>query len=290
MIDLKYHITSLVAVFLALGVGILTGTAVIGSDVYVREQQQIVDRLEKDFEFLREQNRLSRQEVAVFRSTSDNYQKFAQEIIPELIKDRLKGVRVAIIETNSYSDIEDMVGTLKVAGAKVVSTTIMQSSLDFSDKVAAAKIAETLVPVMKVSGNLAARVIPQIASGIYEGKDTEVLELLKENGYIVTEGQYGSPLDALIIAGGSQEENTALFYNLDLPLISYFKDHDINIIGVEPTWAIHSYMRAYQGQHITTVDNIDTMPGQTALVLALEGRPGNYGTKSTAQRLLPLLK
>ncbi|MHB1125709.1 MAG: copper transporter [Bacillota bacterium] len=288
--NLKYHITSLVAVFLALGIGILTGSAVIGSDVYVSEQKQIVDRLERDFEYLREQNRLSQQEVAAFRSASDNYQKFAEEIIPELIKDRLKDMQLAVIETNGYSDVEDMLGSLKVAGAKVVSTTVLHSSFDVIDKATADEISEILGPVKKGSGNLTARIATQVAHEIYEGKNTGILELLKENGFIDTEGEYGHPLDALVILGGNQDEDTTLLRNFDLPLIRYFMDQDIPVVGVEPSWAAFSYMRAYQGQHMTTVDNIDTIPGQTALVLALEGRPGNYGTKTTAQRLLPTLK
>lgn len=46
-------------------------------------------------------------------------------------------------------------------------------------------------------------------------------------------------------------------------------------------------MKEYQHNHISTVDNIDTVPGQMAMVLALNGQSGHYGIKSTAQKLLP---
>jgi hypothetical protein len=36
------------------------------------------------------------------------------------------------------------------------------------------------------------------------------------------------------------------------------------------------------------VDNIDTVPGQFALVQILAGQEGHFGVKETAQRLVPL--
>lgn len=40
IIDIKYHIASLTAVFLALGIGIVIGTSMIGSDTITKQQKE----------------------------------------------------------------------------------------------------------------------------------------------------------------------------------------------------------------------------------------------------------
>ena len=43
----------------------------------------------------------------------------------------------------------------------------------------------------------------------------------------------------------------------------------------------------YQGKDISSVDDLDATAGQAALIYALAGSHGAYGTKSTADSLLP---
>jgi len=50
IIDLRYHIVSLVAVFLALGIGILVGSTVLGGDTLVKQQEELAGRLEQHLE------------------------------------------------------------------------------------------------------------------------------------------------------------------------------------------------------------------------------------------------
>ena len=47
IIDFRYHIASLVAVFLALGVGILIGGAILGNTTLQRELGQIEENLDR---------------------------------------------------------------------------------------------------------------------------------------------------------------------------------------------------------------------------------------------------
>lgn len=63
MFDIRYHIIALVASFLALGIGVLVGSMLGGDEVLVREQKQIIDRLEEDFKYLRQENQQTRKEI-----------------------------------------------------------------------------------------------------------------------------------------------------------------------------------------------------------------------------------
>ncbi|HAG08782.1 MAG TPA: copper transporter, partial [Desulfotomaculum sp.] len=56
IINLRYHIASLVATFLALGIGILIGSIMLGNDTLVKQQQQLTRKLELQIEELRKKN------------------------------------------------------------------------------------------------------------------------------------------------------------------------------------------------------------------------------------------
>jgi hypothetical protein len=58
-------------------------------------------------------------------------------------------------------------------------------------------------------------------------------------------------------------------------------------VGVELTGTEPSQVPWYQSQDISSVDDIDATAGQAALIYALTGSHGAYGTKPTADSLLP---
>ena len=58
-------------------------------------------------------------------------------------------------------------------------------------------------------------------------------------------------------------------------------------MGVELSSTEPSQVPWYQGKDISSVDDLDATAGQAALIYALTGSHGSYGTKSTADSLLP---
>lgn len=291
MVDFRFHVSSLVAIFLALGIGILIGTTLVGDDVLVKEQKLIVDRLEQDFELLREQNRLSQKEIAVFKNSNDNYQRFAQEILPIVLKDRLKGQDIAIVVTNGYAATEGLEHGLKLAGANIVSVSRINSSYNFNDSNSRYLICSKLgIKPARTSSEFSARVAGFLAQAIVEGIDPETVQFLEETGLASLQGSFSGSLDIVIMLGGSQEERQNSVNLPDLPMIDYFLAKGLKVAGTEFTHVTTSYMGLYQSKKIITVDNIDMAPGQVALVFALNGLPGNYGVKSTADDLIPPLE
>ena len=56
IVDFKYHIASLVAVFMALGIGVIIGSSVLGESIVrniVAEQELLITRLEEDYDGLK---------------------------------------------------------------------------------------------------------------------------------------------------------------------------------------------------------------------------------------------
>jgi len=60
------------------------------------------------------------------------------------------------------------------------------------------------------------------------------------------------------------------------------------VLAAEPSVAPVSAIGVYRRAGVTTVDNVDTIPGQVAAVWALAARAeGAFGIKDTAQALSP---
>ncbi len=65
----------------------------------------------------------------------------------------------------------------------------------------------------------------------------------------------------------------------------------VPVVGVERSDADPSSIGFYSSSGMpATVDSIDLVAGRVALAYALDGARGNYGVKSTADRLLPTLR
>ena len=61
----------------------------------------------------------------------------------------------------------------------------------------------------------------------------------------------------------------------------------IPIVGVEVSSSQPSQVPWYQAHGISNVDDLDSTAGRAALAYALAGSHGSFGTKGTANSLLP---
>jgi cell division protein FtsB len=287
IIDFRYHIASLVAVFLALGLGILVGGIMLKSDVLVDRQKQMTDKLEIQLEQLRQKNEAVEAQVSSLQVNYKAQEEFEKQILPLLVKGRLEGYQIALVETNSYSFSDDLIAVLQMAGVKVLSVTTIMGSFDQSVNMEALKARLSWKDVG--DGQLATRLASEVARGILVNDNRPVLDSLVEAGVVKISGEYGKPLSGVVIIGGSQEREMIKTGAVDLPVIDYFLAGKIPVYGVEEMDIPYSYMKEYQKRRISTVDNIDSVPGQVALVLAMAGKSGHYGIKPTAQKLLPAL-
>src|SRR2546423_12810867 len=89
MVNLRYHVVSLVAVFLALGVGVLMGTTVIN--------KVTVDQLRKRLDSVAASVRQTRRENDSLSAQVQTWQRFADQGRDQLLLGRLKGVPVLLV-------------------------------------------------------------------------------------------------------------------------------------------------------------------------------------------------
>ncbi|HAU31349.1 MAG: hypothetical protein XD78_1282 [Desulfotomaculum sp. 46_296] len=287
IIDLRYHIASLVAVFLALGLGILLGGIFLKSDILVSRQKELTDRLEVQIEQLRQKNETVENELSLLKLNYKAQGDFEKQVLPLLVKGRLQGYQLAIVETNNYSFSNNIIEAIQLSGAEVSSVTTLIGDLN---EPANKELLKGQKGWESVNENqLAAHLAGNIVQGLLGAGNSGQINSLVEVRLIKISGEYGKPLNGVIIAGGSQEHEINKNSSVDLPMIDLLLARQIPVYGVEETTTSYSYMKEYQKKRISTVDNIDTVPGQAALVMAIAGQAGHYGIKPTAQKLIPAL-
>lgn len=120
MIDLRYHLASIVAIFFALGLGMLMGAQLADEGTLTQEHTRLVEQIEASVERVRADNRRLSDELTDIRARLVAEQAFVDGMLAELVPNRLGGVPVDIVATAGASSYADRVHTaLRQAGADV---------------------------------------------------------------------------------------------------------------------------------------------------------------------------
>jgi hypothetical protein len=274
MFDLRYHVASLAAVFVALLIGILVGVAMSGKvdDAEKRSLQSDVHKLEAQLDAASERRANGTREQKAF-------QVFVRNAYPALVADRLVDKRIAIV----------FVGPVDPAVMRDIQRTIEDAGSSAPVRIRALKVP---VDPQRIDGQLDGDLAEykteldnlggELARELVEGGDTPAWDALTP--FIVEEksGSFRRPADGVVIARTvrAQQGDT---YKLLKGFYSTLADIDVPTIGVEPSGVSQSAVGAWSSAGLSTVDDIETPAGRLALALLLSGSPiGNYGLKDTA--------
>src|SRR5436190_80620 len=123
----RYHVASLAAIFLALGVGILIGTG-LGKNVINGTTRRLESSLKSDLDSARSQ-------AATLRTELHQQQDFAQGVYPALTDNALRRERIAVVALGSLDgtlrgDIERVLGPQNATGARIREFAVIREPLD----------------------------------------------------------------------------------------------------------------------------------------------------------------
>lgn len=280
LIDLKYHLISLVAVFLALAVGILVGSSFIAGTS--------VKGLEQQFVRLRDENRAQQTTIGEMRDDALKHEEFDRAVAPILVANQLSQRRIAIIQTGDYSEAAQSAKTaFEQAGATVASVTTLSN---LGSEEAQTHIADA---VQQITGETAqndpsGRMLEMVANCIVTGSYPDAIRTLEKNELLTTSGDYEHKVLRVVLVGGSRRRASLQAQHVDLVLIDKLHAAGVEtVVGAEPADAVTSYIPMYHRKSIPTVDNIDQPMGQVALVFAVAGENANFGIKRSADRVVP---
>ncbi len=127
MYNLRYHIVSLVAVFLSLTIGLLLGTIVAERGTLDAQRSALVSSLERDFAELSERN-------ATLQAENETRADFVGAILPELIGGRLADKTILLIVNSGRTDgLGSTQEAIVSAGGVPVTLTIERQGLGLDD-------------------------------------------------------------------------------------------------------------------------------------------------------------
>lgn len=175
-LDFRWHAFTLVAVFLALGIGIVIGVLVPQDRLLVERQKDMIARLEGDFERLRADNRRLSEENTRLRLELTEQWTTLEALATRIISGRLQGYTVLVLEVGDVSPSlrAQVADTLKEAGARIVdgshiSWSIMDATtwhpealVIIGDEAANEMLSENLPTVMR---RLVALGVPLVVTG-----------------------------------------------------------------------------------------------------------------------------
>jgi len=288
MIDLRYHVYSLAAVFFALAIGIVIGTSFVGKPADRKQMLSIANRYERDLQEL--QKEMLKQQTALRSARADfgRSERMCASLIPVALKDRLLYHNIAIIQTGDYDELTtDLKAAVQSVGGQVTSVTKIPASFDFENPDAVSRAAAAAGIAPEPGENNRTAILRAIAQAIVSAVHAERLPTLEEENVVSLSGDYSRWNRYVLIVGGSSSEDARRADTVDVPLINALVGQHATIVACEPLGAKSSYVPAWKRTDIATVDNADRACGQAAAICALAGEKANFGEKRTADRFIP---
>jgi hypothetical protein len=316
VINFRYHVVSLTAVFLALAIGLVVGTAALNGPV--------ADSLKNTVTALRKDNQQLRDTVSSLQDEVNREEDFAAEAAPILLAGKLTGRRVLILTMPRGQEHADgVIDMLRMAGATTTGRIDLQDKFVNPDSNndllgLAARSAQRTVPATDLPGNsngvetssaqLASALLDRAgtAAEASEADRRAVLTAYTTNGYIVVDDKVTGPADTVVVVSGpphvdrdSAEKDRAVVtvvtqFDKGAPLekgaplvVAGSGAGDGNLVGAvraDPTLS----------KTISTVDNANTSQGQVVTALATIEQVrythvGQYGLGAGATSLMPKL-
>ncbi len=323
MIDFRYHLVSLISVFLALSVGIILGAGPL--------QEAIGDQLTEQVEVLRTERNALREELDQTQATLGEQERFALAAGEALATGALTGKDVAVVDVDGLDDgiQDDVLSQLEEAGATIVATASLTSSWTAADE---ATLRETvanglrdqlvaeLPDALSEESGTAELLGAALAIALTEADDTdtsapseragELQQLLVRVGLAEEEDAPSAPADVVLLlsSGATQEDSAGESTQTEdvdpaevgvaalAAAAGVVADVTGAVVVAGPTTQAGDLVSTVRGEgdlaeRVSTVSGIDGPAGRIVVPLALaaraDGHVGQYGFEEGATVLPP---
>lgn len=276
----RYHATSLIAIFLALAVGIVVGAA-LGGDTIDNTRKDLEQSLTGNLQDARD--RADELNVELGRAN-----EFSSRVYPVLVRDQLRGRRIGVLALGDLPEgtlgaIED---ALEPTGARLVAVGVVREPID--TRGLAGDLDETRF------AELARDPDAQAALGVGVGRQLvlggTLLEAVRGHLFSRASGNFGA-VDGVIVVreqpADMDPQQDAVADRIESGLVSGAVATRAPAVGVEASDTEQSSVSFFVGNDLASVDDVDLVAGQVATVFALLGAEGSFGVKGSADRLLP---
>jgi hypothetical protein len=297
VINFRYHVVSIAAVFLALALGLIVGTAAFNGPA--------ADGLAAQVDAMGKANQNLRDEVNHLNEEAEQEEQFATEALPWMIGNRLNGKRVLIITTTDADKdyVDGVAEALRTVGGatitgqvsfqkRFVDPTSKEELLDLVDNGTPSTV--TGLPAnsngAETASALLAAVLVDHNPEVAEPDRTKTLNAFL--GSYLVGSAVKQPAEAiLVLAGPPYNEKDAGKFNAGLKtIVEQFDKAGPIVVAAESTAGDGNLVGAVRGdsnlsKQVSTVNNAGTPQGRAAVLLALADQveskaPGHYGVSS----------
>jgi Copper transport outer membrane protein, MctB len=275
----RYHAASLVAVFIALAIGILIGIG-LADDVVSSASEELETSLRSDL-------RDAQGRADDLQADLDRSDRFSEQVLSPLLENRLAGQRVALIE---FGDVPDELATdareaVEKAGGDLSSVAAIARPPDLDALIDA--LPQRFARIKRDPDQLAAL---GKTLGTDIARDGTITEELKPALFDSFTGSLQGA-DRVILARADTadldpavREVSATFEDA---IIAGIQGRALATVGAELTTTDPSTLGPFIDAGLPTVDHLDIPAGEVSLVYALDGFGGNYGVKDESRSFLP---
>jgi len=306
MVSFRYHVITIVAVFVALAVGILMGSTLLDQSL-VHNLQDRTTTLSKEIDQLTKQ-------VADQQSQIGALKTFTADAMPSLVGGRLAGEDVVLV-TEKGIDLGDLNSVRQAmegpngADANVEGVVVLNPSMTLSDPASRAAAAQILgVPAStsgtRLSQELARALGDRLASGppTVTGQSDLLQQLIDAKLVTLSDakggaGSIGGPESSVVALSGSAPSTPIDARSFYVPLFDQLIANGIPSAATSASATSSPFLDQIRADgsvdgKIVTVDDVDIAPGQVALVWGLErlingDDGGDYGLSCGSCTLAP---
>jgi hypothetical protein len=276
----RYHATSLIAVFLALAIGILIG-AEFGGDALTSTRKNLEQSLVNNLQDARSKS----DELNAQLGRSN---EFSDRVYPVLTRGRLRGKRIAIVAlgglpSEDTTAVEDALGP---TGAKLVGVGVVREPVDLSGL--AGDLSKTRFADLRRNPDALTALGTALGRQLVRGGTLP--EVVRGNLFSRASGNFGA-LDGVIVVRNQPQDmgpvQRTAATTFETGLMGGITATRTPAVGIETSSAESSSISFFQGNDLSSVDDVDMTAGKLALVFGMLGAEGSFGVKSSADRLLP---
>jgi hypothetical protein len=299
VISFRYHLVSIVAVFLALALGIVVGTTALNGPITTDLRKQ-VNSLKSDRSTLATQ-------VKTLQGQLGDANQFASTYGSSLVADSLTSQKVLLVGLPGAANnvVDGISGIIAAAGGKV--TARLQLTSDYVDPRQADAItalattssihpAGLTYPSTSNAGALAGALLSFVLLGHGQATDLSAVVNAFAALHMVTVSGTVTPATTVVVVGTGTLAKGAYAGAAELALLSALQQQGGHVVVAGDAQSatlggVVALVRSGLKATVSTVDNADTSIGQVSTVLAtaaiLQAQVGHYGTGVGAQALFP---
>lgn len=270
MYNLRYHIASLVAVFLALAVGLLLGSVVAERGMITEQTSSLIDDLEQRFDEISATN----DELS---TGLERDRAFAQAVVAPLVAGKLEGRTVVVlVGTGRVDGVTSVDQAIGQAGGNMITSGILTPGLGL-DKAEPAGLAGYFqlrgVEMAEAGEALQAQVADALVEEWRSGQSRELTTLLVAEGLLDQQSVEGTAaVDAVVVVGNGE----AGCDPFALEVARAMNEAGGVAVGADSVAAEGGVADICFAQGISALDHVGTPQGMVSLVWLLSGRATGY--------------